>query len=343
MSAGFRPTPPAANDAIAWPADFGQRYTIFVDTEEEFDWSAPFDRDQRSVTAAAAIPAAARRFAALGTPLTYLVDHPIATDPAAIDPIRRAIADHDGAVGAQLHPWVNPPYDELADAATSFAGALPRALEAAKLVTLTRAIGEAFVQPPKIYRAGRYGLGPNTLDLLAGQGYRADSSMRARYDYARLGGPDYVGIGNHAFRTGTAGIVELPLTTVYTGHLRSAGPVLHRFAERLPGGVGALARLGLVNRIALTPEEMPLDEALEAVRIVLGEGLALLNFSFHSPSLVPGHTPYVKDAAQLADFWRWWDAVLTLLATHGVRAVGHDELLAALPCPCADTGTPVSG
>ena len=45
--------------------------------------------------------------------------------------------------------------------------------------------------------------------------------------------------------------------------------------------------------------------------------------------MVPGHTPYVRDAADLAAFYRWWDAVLTLLDRRGVANASLDELLAA--------------
>jgi hypothetical protein len=325
----YRPRAPDPAQHVAWPAEFGQRYTIFVDTEEEFDWSAPFDRANRSVTAAAAIPAAARRFGDLGAPLTFMVDHPIATDPAAIEPIARTLEDGRCAVGTQLHPWVNPPFDEPVCVANSFAGNLPRDLEAAKLRALTAAIDHAFGVRPTVYRAGRYGLGPRTLGLLVDQGYRLDSSMRSRYDYSAQGGPDYAEIGNHAFLT-DAGLVEMPLTTVYTGALRSAGAWLGHVAGSVPHLTGLLSRTGMFGQVALTPEDMPLPDAMEAVRIVIGEGLPLLNFSFHSPTLVAGHTPYVRTAADLMAFWRWWDAVLTLLDQRGVRSASLAELLAAL-------------
>lgn len=325
----YRPTAPSPATHLVWPTDFGQRFTIFVDTEEEFDWSRSFDRSARSVETAAAIPAAAARFAALGAPLTFLVDHPIATDPASIEPLRRAIDDHGAAVGTQLHPWVNPPFDEPVNERNSFAGNLPATLEVAKLACLTDAIADSFGARPRIYRAGRYGLGAATFTALSTLGYRIDTSMRARYDYSAQGGPDYRAIGNDAFVT-PEGLVELPLTTVHTGLLRRFAPGLHEIAGQVPRGRGALARAGFLNRVALTPEDMPIADALEAVRVAVGEGLPLLNMSFHSPTLVPGHTPYTRTAAELAAFWRWWDAVYGLLAKRGVRAASHDDLLAAV-------------
>jgi hypothetical protein len=74
---------------------------------------------------------------------------------------------------------------------------------------------------------------------------------------------------------------------------------------------------------------MPLRDALEAVRVAIGEGVRVLNFSFHSPSLVPGHTPYVRDRADLAAFERWWEMVLALLDQRGAMPIGLDALIAA--------------
>lgn len=320
--------PPEA--LVAWPEDFGTRFVVTVDTEEEFDWAAPLRRDARSVAAVEGIPAGHARFAARGVPLCYLVDHPIATDRRAMDILGEALGDGRSTVGTQLHPWVNPPFDEAVSPANSFAGNLPRALEAAKIATLTDAITRAIGVAPRIYRSGRYGIGPNTLELLALHGYRIDSSVRARYDYSDQDGPDFTQVGNAAYRTGPDGrLMELPLTTVYTGQLRRRGATLYPAIGRVPRARGLAARLGLLSRVALTPEDMPVADALEAVRIALGEGERLLSFSFHSPSLVPGHTPYVRNARDLHRFHAWWDRVLNLLEARDVRPIGIDAIIAA--------------
>ena len=326
---GYRVTPPPPGDLVDWPADFGTRFTVTVDTEEEFDWSQPLDSGNRNVTAMAAMPEGHRRFADRGVPLTLLVDHPIATDPRSIDILRAVVADGRSAVGTQLHPWVNPPIEEAMSPQNSFAGNLPAALQAAKLDVLGAAITKAIGIPPRVYRAGRYGIGPDTLGLLAARGYRIDSSMRARYDYAAEAGPDFGAIGNHAFRCGPNNqIVELPLSTVFIGAARGGGAALYRALGRLPKGRGLFSRTGLLSRIALTPEDMPLAAAREAVAVAVGEGVRVLNFSFHSPSLVPGCTPYVRDAGDLAAFHHWWDRVLGDLQRRGVAPACLDELIA---------------
>ena len=323
----FRPQPPRPVDLIRWPDAFGTRFAVFCDVEEEFDWSAPFSRAAPSTAAMGAFPAAYLRFAALGIPLTCMVDYPVATDPAAVDVLRRALADGRTAIGAQLHPWVTPPFDEALSPANSYAGNLAPALEGAKIDALTEALTTAFGRQPLAFRAGRYGLGPATIGFLRERGYRLDTSVRARYDYGADGGPDYRDIGNSAYRWND--LIELPFSTVFTGRLRRTGAWLHRAATPLPHGPGALARLGLANRVSLTPEDMPVDEVLHAIEVVVAAGERLLTFSFHSPSLVPGHTPFVRDAADLRRFWAWWDAVATRLDRLHVRAASLGEILQA--------------
>ena len=124
-------------------------------------------------------------------------------------------------------------------------------------------------------------------------------------------------------------MIEVPLTTVYTGRARTGGTRLYRLLAAVPKGRGLFARAGLLSRVALTPEDMPVKDALEAIAVAVGEGLRLLNFAFHSPSVAPGFTPYVRDAADLARFHGWWDAVLADLARRGVRAASLDQIITA--------------
>jgi len=77
---------------------------------------------------------------------------------------------------------------------------------------------------------------------------------------------------------------------------------------KLPRLRALLARSRILERISLTPEGTPLSDALRAIRILLDDDARLLSISFHSPSVQPGHTPYVRDAADLRRFYGWWMA-----------------------------------
>ncbi|HEX8625409.1 MAG TPA: WalW protein [Allosphingosinicella sp.] len=327
--AGRLDRPPPETSYIELPAGFGRRFTVFCDTEEEFDWARPRSRDNRSTTHMAAMPDLQERFRRRGVKCVHLVDHPIATDPASIAMLRDWLERDEISVGTQLHPWVNPPHDEEVNTFNSFVGNLPISLERAKIENLTETIAEAFGRRPAVYRAGRYGVGPNTARLLSDSGYEADVSARALHDYGDEGGPDFSRTRPFPFRIGDDGLIELPLSAAYVGGLRRWGRGLYRAAGKLPRGRGILFRTGLLNRVPLTPEGVPLEEALAAARALIDDGVRWFSLSFHSPSVEPGHTPFVRTPEDLAAFHAWWDGMFDFFEREGIAPASIEETIAA--------------
>lgn len=302
---------------------------LTVDTEEEFDWTAPFRREGWGLSHVAELPRFQAFCEGLGAHPAYLVDWPIATDPRSVEIIGEAVARGRADVGMQLHPWVNPPFEEEVSTYNSFAGNLPQALEEAKFMALRDRVEEAFGARPLIYRAGRYCLGQDTHHLLRRAGIRIDTSVRALFDYSAQGGPDYSRHPLVPYRVGAdEGLIELPVTTLHTGRLRRWGPAVQRLERRLPRALGALARLGLLERIALTPEGVTAAEAIRGIDTALEDGLPVLVLSFHSPTLSPGLTPYAGTQGKVEELYRWFEAVYRHLDRRGVRSVSVAGLLA---------------
>lgn len=323
---------PSAEDMIALDPAFGTRFMLFVDTEEEFDWNAPLSRTGHGVTALGGMARGQAYFAQAGVKPVYVTDYPVVDSDAAAEMMGRWLSDNAADIGAHLHPWVNPPHVEEVSAANSYAGFLPETIEQAKLEALCQRISERFGRRPVAYRAGRYGVGPHSARLLEQAGFKLDSSVRSRFDYSGQNGPDFRGMPLTPYHAGpNRGIVELPLSTAFVGLLRAGGERLYRTAQSMGPLAGALARARLFSRVPLTPEGVPVADALAAVDALMEEGVPVLNFSFHSPTLEPGHTPYVREEADLRSFYRWWDAVLDHLARRGVRAATLDQFLAAVP------------
>jgi len=322
-SSGRLDLPPPAGARLRLPDSFGQRFAMFGDAEEEFDWNGPFRREAISTLTIAALPEANRRFKETGLEPCWMVDWPVVDNPESGAVVRDLVAQGACAVGTQLHPWVSPPFEEEISRRNSYTSNLPVALQREKLLRLTDRIEAAVGVRPTVYRAGRYGVGPHTAAILAELGYVLDVSVRSRFDYRSQRGPNFSSHPQWPYRV-ARDLYELPLTTAYTG-LLNRWPGFYR-AESLRG---TLARTGLLARVPLTPEGVPLADALEAIDVLLGEGHQLFSLSFHTPSLVPGHTPYVRDAADLAKFWHWWDGVFDRFAARGVTPVGASELIAA--------------
>lgn len=237
----------------------------------------------------------------------YVVDYPVVSQPNGYRPLQEIYSDGRCLMGAHLHPWVNPPFEEAVTPKNSFPGNLPRELEVAKLKILGDCIGERFGVKPVMYKAGRYGIGEHTASILEELNYDIDLSVCPLMDYSQEGGPDFTCNTAWPYWFGTdRRLLELPLTIGFSGLLRRCGSVLHRVASspvlRPLHAVGAFARLRLADRIWLSPEGYSSAEHQRLARALFKDGLRIFSFTFHSPSLEPGHTPYVQSAADLDQF-----------------------------------------
>jgi hypothetical protein len=232
--AGNLLTQPAATDLVQLAQGDRSRFWVTIDTEEDFDWSAPFARTGYRLDSIPALGECQAYFERAEVCPIYLVDWPIVTDDRARDLLCAAQAAGRCEIGAQLHPWVTPPHDEDVNERNSYTGNLPAALQRAKMTALRDAIRDRFGVAPIVYRAGRYGLGADSAEMLAQLGFRCDTSIRSGFDYRTGQGPDYRGAPLQPWwvRTGEGAVLEVPVTTVFGGLFGAAGRGLyHRFAR----------------------------------------------------------------------------------------------------------------
>lgn len=283
--------------------------TIVVDTEEEFDWNKPFSRSSTSTSAIASQPLVHEQiFDRFGVIPTYVIDWPVATTPAAVAVLRKLMLEGRCEIGTHLHPWVSPPHDEVVNSFNSYAGNLPQELEYQKIELLTNAIETSFGRRPTVFKAGRYGVGPNTADTIAKLGYLIDASVVPFTKMTSDGGPDFSNHGVHPFwfKANGKNLLELPATAGYTGMLHQQGQHLY---PKLQSNMGKQLRLpsiasraGLLERIKLTPEGYTSQELIALTKCLYQQGCRYFGLTYHSPSLVPGHTSYVQTQQELDKF-----------------------------------------
>lgn len=319
--------PPAGARATFAPG-FGKRFLLTVDTEEEFDWDQPLGRENHSLDHVPRIAKFQQFCETHAVVPIWLVDWPVVNSAIAAEILKPALAAGKAEIGVQLHPWVNPPFTEELTQHNSFAGNLPPDLEEAKFAALRNAIESNFGVAPLIYRAGRYGLGPNSADILARHGLAIDTSVRPLFDYSSGGGPDYRGFPLHPYWLDDEHtLLELPLTTSYWGMLRRQGDAIFPRLWRMPSLRGVLARLAMLERIPLTPEGVSAEEAIRGIDMALDDGLDVLMFSFHSPSLRPGYTPYVRGPDDLDALYNWWRTIFAYLERRGVQPASLADVM----------------
>lgn len=288
---------------IVEPASRPPALFVVVDTEEEFDWNAPFSRAATSVTHIGDLVRFQDACDAEGVRPIYVMDFPIVTDRQAVETFGRWHSEQRAFLGCHLHPWVNPPLEEAVCAHNSYQGNLPEPLERAKLAALSAAFRGSFGMIPRIHKAGRYGFGPNTARILSDLNYAIDLSASPGFDLTRDGGPDYMSLPPQPCWLGRpGGLLELPDTGGFIGLLSRFGASLFPLAEtRLGHQVrlhGVLSRLSLLARLRMSPEGHSLDDLRRMAEHLFASGLRSFSLTLHSPSLKPGCTPYVSDNAE---------------------------------------------
>lgn len=289
---------------------------VVVDTEEEFDWSAPFSREARSTKNMREQYRAQEILSKYNAVPLYVIDHPVASDPWAAGWLRELSEAGHAEIGAHLHPWVTPPYSEQVSATNSYGCNLDPALERKKIEVLTELITSATGSKPAHFRAGRYGLGYGTLKTLQALEYRTELSIAPHSNFASDGGPSFYGWSNEPYWHGSPGnLLGIPVTTGFSGRAKNWGPrgapILDNSLVRSLRVPGALAGLGLLERCRLTIEDVPCTSLHRVMRELVRDGQRLLTLSYHSSTLLSGSTNYARTNAERDELLNCLDATLT--------------------------------
>jgi hypothetical protein len=300
----------------------GVLLVVSLDTEED-NWYR--SRDGVTVENIDELRPLARFLDRLGVRPTYFTSYQVATQPRAVETLRDICAGQRAEIGAHLHPWNTPPLAEAFVPRNSMLKNLPADLQLAKLRRLTVALEDAFDLTPLAFRAGRYGLGPETVAALACCGYRVDSSVAPFISWEDTDdGPSFIGAPLEAYRlapdrdvrqpAGDGGLIELPLSSGFSrgpfslwGRVRD---VLSAAPFRPLKLVGLAAATGLCKRIVLSPELASVPDMLLLSRRLLEHGVRHLHVSWHTPSLKPGLSPFTATAADVARLYASVEAYL---------------------------------
>lgn len=294
-----------SKQAIPLPQDDPPQLIVVIDTEEEFNWNKPADRSSTSVAAMQYINRVQDIFDDYGITPCYVIDYPIASQEESYMPLVKIFQDKRCEIGAHLHPWVTPPETEELIPENTYPGNLGKTLEYEKLKNLTDKIRQRFDFQPVIYKAGRYGFGLNTEDILTEMGYQIDLSFCPPVNHGQDGGPDYsLAHAQPFWFDDNKKLLEIPITGSFVGFAGSASKLLFDLAQtgkkiKMPG---IFNRLGIVDRLVLSPEGFTPEEHIKVTKFLFEKGVRTFTWSFHSPTVMPGTTPYVNNEQELKKF-----------------------------------------
>jgi hypothetical protein len=262
------------------------------------------------------LPRLQRMLEDLGARPTYFVSYAAAMDEGAAAVLREIAGSGGVEIGAHLHPWNTPPLMEPFTDRNSMLSNLPGDLQESKIERLGTALEERLEVRPRAFRAGRLGLGPETVAGLLRLGYRIDSSVQPFADLRALHGPDFDGAPVHPYFLDGSGdvrvpvdgapLLEIPLTAGFTRAPFGRWSRVHRaLSGPLGRGLrapGLASRSGLVRKVSLTPELERVDDMLLLSRRLIDQGVVYLTMAWHSVTMAPGLGPYTRTEADVDRF-----------------------------------------
>jgi hypothetical protein len=304
----------------------GPALLVAIDTEGDNQWDLQARIDQKFENLYA-LDRLHDFFARHGVRPTYVITHPVATDPRSAEVLRGLLARGDCEVGAHHHAWETPPCTAEDVRRHPYALSLPLTQFDAQLRSLTDAIITAVGTRPVSYRSGRFGFSAEHVSSLEQQGYLIDSSVAPLFYEAHKQGPDFVEAPltpyflayDNATRPGSSQLLELPISSAlnrrvpaFLAHLYARAPFNYHVKRAL-----RLAHIAHVRW--LRPSYSSAADMRALGRQLVDGGAPILNLLFHSSEAIVGGSPYNKTQGELDGFYERLGNFLTY-ATKDLRA-----------------------
>jgi hypothetical protein len=288
---------------------------ITIDTEED-NWDR-YSATDNPLSNIYRIPALQCLFNDFGVKPTYMVTYPVATNPRSVEILKHIVEKNKCEIGAHCHPWNTPPYKEEKNIFNSMLCNLPEELQFLKIESLTNSIRKNFGFSPVGFRAGRWAFGNSTARAIHKLGFKVDSSVTPYTDWSKWHGANFRDIGPRPYRFSPSNIfqevkhgelIQLPASI---GFLQKNYEIckkisnlsdcclMQKFRVR-----GILNRLKILNKVELSPEMSTSQNMIALAKRMQGLGFEYLNMFFHSASLVPGISPFVRNRKDELNFFK---------------------------------------
>ncbi len=303
---------------------------ITIDTEED-QWGEYYSSGY-SVENVYIIPELQELFDRYGAIPTYLIDYPVIIDKKAQKIIQKIYKDGRCGIGSHCHPWNTPPFKEEISTNNSMLCNLPYDLVLEKIQTLNKALEEHWGFTPTCFRAGRWGLNETVARCIYESGYKVDTSVTPFYSWKEYGGPDFSDAPIDCYKFNPNAILtkdpnglmlEVPVTIgFYQKNYKFWASIRERIMKsRLSRYhmIGILDRLRILNLRWLSPEMCSGKEMVLLAKAAMRNGYQFLNMSFHSTSLLPGRSPFVRTKSDIKRFLN--DIETFLMFAHDNRLV----------------------
>jgi hypothetical protein len=258
-------------------------------------------------------------FCVHGAKPTYLLSPEVMRDDESVEALRNLQGAHE--LGSHLHGEFAEPGAFEPEVTKDFQRDYPEALERQKLTYLTDLFEKAFGARPRSFRAGRFGIGENSISILSELGYTVESSVTPFMDWSGSGAPglSFMGAPTQPYhpdprepgRVGTSKILEVPVTI--RPHALSHAPFVGKYIEPrwlrpTRGSEGQLV-------------DVAKDE-IKAARAAHPERPVVLNAMFHNVEIIAGASPYARTEAAAEGIMDRLNALLSFARKEDIRVIG---------------------
>lgn len=314
------------------------RFYITIDTEED-DWGT-YNPKGNTVENIQQLPRLQALFDIYGAIPTYLINYPVATGTRSRPVLENILKSGNCEIGAHCHPWNTPPYLEEASSFTSMMCNLPANIIAEKMTSLSDVIKSNYGISPTSFRAGRWGFNGAVAKCIASLGYKLDTSISPFVNWSENHGPDFSNARTNSYRFDPDDIfadkkegliLEVPPTVGFCQkNTRLAQQTRDYIANSKLSKLrllGLLDKFNMLNFYWLSPELSNAQQMIKLCNSFIKSGHKFLNMSFHSTTLLPGRTPFVKTNNDLDEFMNRIEAILKYAADNKFVFSGISEQL----------------
>ncbi|MDZ7759356.1 MAG: hypothetical protein U5L00_03755 [Desulfovermiculus sp.] len=312
---------------------------ITIDTEED-SWNR-YSPTNNSVQNIDRVVHLQELFDEFGVRPTYLVTYPVASNPEAVEILKRILEQGRCEIGTHCHPWNTPPlgHEDPVSKPDTMLCNLDKDLVQDKLFHLHQTIQQNLGLTPVSFRAGRFGFGPAVAQALSKLKYRVDSSVTPFVSWTDHYGPDFTEFYPEAFRFSAQGLAhrdekgELLEVPVTIGFLQQNFAASRQRLQLLEGSLprrihlaGILERMRLLNLAWLSPENSEARDMIRLAQVMQKKNHPFLNLTFHSTSLKTGSGTFVNSNTDEKAFFK----KLRIFLEHAQRAGWRSLTLAEL-------------
>lgn len=295
---------------------YKMKFVITVDTEADNQWVIPSKLSLNNLKYIERFHYLCKHY---GFPVTYLLTHEVASSYRAKKLFAPWLQKAECEVGAHLHPWSY----SINEDSLVHAHPLPSDYSYEKLkemiCSLTDLIESNFNIKPVSYRAGRYGICLNQIQLLKELGYKIDSSITPNIVWnvgGKNGKIDYSNYNNYSYEIninninteGNSGIYEIPITTFKLQNVKNKIKKLVGKNEKyiLFRMDPSISVKYLINYFKKVYSQKTTDYIM---------------LFLHSSELMPGGSPYFKSQDNIESMYCMYEKLFKYIKRYDIEGV----------------------